>query len=361
MDNELSVAIGADDSLPREADLRAGPCVRNAARAQTPSPVRTVVSVIVPCFNEEEVLPLLVERLAGLARSLDAEMNCDAEFLFVDDGSLDRTWELICQYAQRDRRVRGVRLSRNFGQQAALTCGYALAAGEAVVCLDADLQDPPELVPEMVAAWRRGADVVYAVRRQRPGESAFKLASAKAFYWLMGKLAGKHVRPGVSEFRLMSRRSVEALLALRERHRFLRGLAGWLGFPSAEVHYDRCPRAAGQTKWPLRKLVRLAWDAIVSFSQAPLRLAYYFAIVLPLPFLVYLCWRVVMHVWSGTPLVVGESFLLLAVIVFGAANLCTQAILGQYVGRIHQQGLGRPLYVIRECVGEEPASSAGSR
>ena len=313
---------------------------------------RVLISVIVPCYNEQDVLPLLVERLRQLARNLDAEMDCDIEVILVDDGSRDETWNHICSFADDDVRIRGARLSRNFGQQAAMTCGYALADGDAVVCLDADLQDPPEVVPKMVMRWQEGADVVYGVRRKREGETRFKLGTAKFFYWLIRKLGAVHVRAESGDFRLMSRRAVDELLRLGETNRFLRGMVGWLGFPAAEVLYERRGRAAGKTKWPLGKMIRLAADAIVSFSQAPLRLAYHLATTLSLVFLAYLAWRMVAHLWFDEPLASEGLMVLLAVVVFGAANLLGQAILGEYVGRIHQQSLGRPLYIVQERTGQ---------
>jgi len=315
---------------------------------------RPLISVIVPCYNEQEVLPLLVERLRQLARTLAAEMDCDTEIVLVDDGSGDGTWSQIQSYADDDERIRGARLSRNFGQQAAMTCGYALANGDAVVCLDADLQDPPEVVPEMVMCWQEGADVVYGVRRKREGETRFKLGTAKFFYWLIRKLGAVHVRAESGDFRLMSRRAVDELLRLGETNRFLRGMVGWLGCPAAEVLYERQGRAAGKTKWPLRRMIRLAADAIVSFSQAPLRLAYHLATTLSLVFLAYLAWRMVAHLWFDEPLASEGPMVLLAVVLFGAANLLGQAILGEYVGRMHQQSLGRPLYIVQERTGPSP-------
>ncbi len=313
---------------------------------------RVLISLIVPCYNEQEVLPILIEQLQVLARTLDAEWDCDSEIVLVDDGSADGTWGQICRFAADDR-VRGARLSRNFGQQAALTCAYALARGDAVVCLDADLQDPPEIVPEMVQRWRDGFDIVYAVRRTRRGEHALKLGTAAFFYWLIRKLGARHVRAAAGDFRLMSRRSVDALLGLREASRFIRGLVGWIGFPSTELYYDRQPRAAGATKWPLWKMVRLAADAIVAFSPAPLRLAYHASWSLSLVFLGYLAWLLVARDWPGQSAMWPDegAAVLLAVVLFGAANLLGQAILGEYVGRIHQQSLGRPLYIVQELAG----------
>jgi len=321
---------------------------------------RPLISLVVPCYNEEEVLPLLIERMTQLATSLDAEFACDTQVVLVDDGSRDGTWDQIRQFVLCDGRILGVRLSRNFGQQAALTCGYAFATGSAVVSLDADLQDPPEVVLEMVSHWHKGFDVVHGVYHRRQGESMFKLATAKLFYWLIRKLGVKHVRAQAGEFRLMSRRSVDALLKMGETDRFLRGMVGWMGFPAAEVRFERPPRAAGKSKWPARKMIRLAIDAIVAFSRFPLRLAYYSALALSLAFLGYFGYSVVAHVWADRPLDISGWVVLLAVVAFGASNLLGQALLGEYVGRIHEQCRGRPLYVVQELTdGGPPQSSAG--
>ncbi|NQT16055.1 MAG: glycosyltransferase family 2 protein [Planctomycetes bacterium] len=319
---------------------------------------RPLISLVAPCYNEEEVLPLLIEQMTQLAANLDAEFGCDTQVVLVDDGSRDGTWDQIRRSVVCDGRILGVRLSRNFGQQAALTCGYALARGDAVVSLDADLQDPPEVVVEMVARWREGFDVVHGVHHQRQGETVFKVATAKLFYWLIRKLGVNHVRAQAGEFRLMSRRSVDALLKMGETDRFLRGMVGWMGFPAAEVHFERPPRAAGKSKWPAREMVRLAIDAIVSFSRLPLRLAYYSALGLSLAFLGYFGYLLAVHVWAGGPLDVSGLVLLLAVVAFGASNLLSQALLGEYTGRIHEQCRGRPLYIVQDLTDGGPLQSS---
>jgi dolichol-phosphate mannosyltransferase len=321
---------------------------REDAGGETP---RAVVSLVVPCFNEHDVLPLLIARLEELAAQLAAEQDCDADIVLVDDGSTDDTWAGIQAAAAADARIRGARLSRNFGQQAALTCGYELAFGDAVVCLDADLQDPPEVVLEMVARWRAGFDVVYGVRRRRLGETAFKRGTARCFYWLIRRLGAVHVRAAAGEFRLLSRRAVDAVRQLGETDRLLREMVGWIGFPATDVLYDRQPRAAGETKWPVHRMLRLALDGIVASSRAPLRWAFYLAVGLSLVFLGYLSWRWAAHAWLDKPLAGMDSAVLLSVIVFGAANLLGQAVLGEYVGRIHRQSLRRPLYIVQEVVG----------
>jgi len=305
---------------------------------------RRTISIVVPCFNEEEALPLLTPRLSSLGDQLEQDHN--VEILMVDDGSADQTWALIRDYAQKDCRVRGVSLSRNFGQQAALTCGYDAAVGDAIVCIDADLQDPPEVVLEMVSKWQEGADVVYAIRRSRTSESAFKTTTAGLFYRLIRGMGARHVREDSGDFRLMSRRALDALNKLREQHRFIRGMVGWLGFRTAEVHYDRGPRVAGVTKYPFRRMMRFAVDATVSFSSFPLRLAYLLSAGLSLIFCGYLLYSTFMHAFFGQSVVPGWFSLVILVIAFGAINLVCLGIIGEYVGRIFEQVKERPLYLV---------------
>ncbi len=344
------------EEASRDPNHRCGGTSHTNARVdRDPAGGRPLVSFVVPCYNEAEVLPLLMDALTRSAARLDAEFGCDAEFVLVDDGSSDGTWGQICELAAREPAVVGARLSRNFGQQAAMTCGYALAKGDAVVCLDADLQDPPEVALKMVSRWREGYDVVYGIHHQRQGETRFKRITAALFYWLICKLGAEHVRAQAGEFRLMSRRSVEALLRMEETDRFVRGLVGWIGFPAAEVHYQRPPRAAGRTKWPVGKMVRLATDAIVSFSRLPLRLAYYGAAALSLAFVGYFGYLLTARAWSGRPLDVPGWVLLLAVVSFGATNLLSQALLGEYVGRIQDQCRRRPLYIVQDITGGKPS------
>jgi dolichol-phosphate mannosyltransferase len=310
---------------------------------------RPLVSIVVPCYNEEEVFPLLRQALADLAKQL---VEYDTEFILVDDGSRDSTWQQIRAFAAEDQRVRGVALSRNFGHQAALSCAYDLAAGDAVISMDADLQDPPEVVKEMLRHWRQGADVVYAIRSRREGESHFKLWTARLFYRLLQALAGTRIPMESGDFRLLSRRGLDALNGLREQHRFIRGLVGWIGFRTAEVYYERKARAAGTTKYHLRKMVLLAMDAIVSFSQAPLRLAYWGGFGLAAAFMGYIVYVAVMALFFDAPLVPGWTSLIFTVIAFGSVNLVCLGVIGEYVGRIYEQSKKRPLYLISERAGK---------
>lgn len=317
---------------------------------------RRRLSFVSPCFNEEATLPLLRDALTSLLDRLAA--SYDVEAILVDDGSRDRTWSLIREYAEKDPRFKGIALSRNFGHQAALCCGYDWAAGDAVISMDADLQDPPDVVLEMLEKWEEGADIVYAVRDSRAGESAFKLATASFFYRLVHALGAGHVRSDAGDFRLMSRRSLDALRSLPEYHRFLRGMVGWIGFRTAEVHYARAPRRAGTTKYTLRRMVRFAMDAVVSFSIMPLRLAYVGGAILSLGVLGYLGYALIQYLFFGVSLVAGWTSLILAIVGFGTMNLVCLGILGEYVGRIYEQSKQRPIYLVSESSAPPPPHSA---
>jgi dolichol-phosphate mannosyltransferase len=320
-----------------------------------------LISLVVPCYNEAEVFPHLRAALVDLASRLEPRYR--VEFVLVDDGSRDATWDLIVAFAAADPRVRAAALSRNFGHQTALTGGYDLARGDAVVSLDADLQDPPEVILQMIDEWQKGADVVFAIRSSREGETAFKRWTASVFYRLIRALGQTAAPANSGDFRLMSRRSVAALRQLREKHRYLRGLVGWIGFRTSRVEYDRKPRRAGVTKYPLRKMLAFALDAIVSSSALPLRLTYILAVVAALPFIGYLFYALVMHLFFGVELVTGWSSLILAVVTFGSLILFCLGLIGEYVGRIYEQSKDRPLYLVREVLDQvrEDGSANGAR
>ncbi len=311
---------------------------------------KQTISLIVPCYNEAEAFPFLQKGLTDLANRLATEF--DIEIILVDDGSRDATWQRIIELSSLDDRVLGIQLSRNFGHQASLTCGYQAASGDAIVCMDADLQDPPEVILEMVDKWQEGADVVYSVRESREGETKFKLLTAHLFYRLIRLLGANYIQKDSGDFRLLSRRSLNALLAMPEQHRFIRGMVGWIGFSTAEVRYQRKARVAGITKYPTAKMLRLSTDAIVSFSLAPLRLAFYSAFALAAFFMTFFAYVQTMHFAGGEAITQGWPSLFLAVIGFGFANLISLAILGEYVGRIHEQSKQRPLYLIQEVVSQ---------
>ena len=316
---------------------------------------RQLISLVVPCYNESEVFPYLEQAMTALADRLQGEF--DVEIVLVDDGSRDSTWGLIEQFGRRDTRVRGIALSRNFGHQAALTCGYDLARGDAVVCMDADLQDPPEAVEDMVEKWKQGYDLVQAVRIEREGETRFKLWTAVMFYRVIRMLGASEVRANTGDFRLMSRRAIAALGQMREYHRFIRGMVGLVGFRTTEIQYRRKPRRAGTTKYPLRKMLNFAADAIVSFSTVPLKLSFIAAVFISLVVVAYLVFSAVNHFYFGAFLQPGWSSLILAIAMLGATNLICVGILGEYIGRIYEQVKQRPIYFVQDTTptGSDPA------
>lgn len=297
------------------------------------------LSVVVPIYNEEENIPELCRRLVatleGAVRSF--------ELVLVDDGSRDRSWALIAELASRDARVKGLRFSRNFGHQMAFTAGLDHATGEAVVIMDADLQDPPELVPELLARWRDGFEVVYAVRSARAGETAFKRFTAAAFYRLLQRITQVDIPVDTGDFRLMGRRAVAAFRRLPERHRFTRGLVSWLGFPQTGVPYARAARRAGVTKFGLRRMLRFATDAITSFSSLPLQLASWLGAAACGGAAV---WLVLALLGGGEGL--RAALLPVALVMLAGVQLLAIGLLGTYVGRILDEVKGRPLYLVQE-------------
>jgi glycosyltransferase involved in cell wall biosynthesis len=305
---------------------------------------RPEISVVIPIFNEEEVFPTLRDRLVELTSKLGTEW----EVVFVDDGSRDRSLELLRSAAAEEARYRVLSFSRNFGHQRAITAGVDAARGKAVVVMDADLQDPPEVVVEMVEKWREGFDVVYGRRRTREGETFFKLVTAKIFYRLFAAMIPIEVPLDAGDFRLLSRRVVLTMRSLRETHRFVRGLVAWAGFRQTAVEYDRAARAAGTTKYPLRKMISFAFDGIASFSVLPLRAATYLGLFVGLVSIIYgivavITWAVGVTVPGWTTTVVLVSFLF-------SVQLIMTGVLGEYVGRIYEQVKRRPLYVVAERI-----------
>lgn len=298
-----------------------------------------LLSVVAPLFNEEATLTEFHRRLSEI------DYPCEVEFVLVDDGSRDGTPAMLASLARADARVRPIRLSRNFGHQAALTAGVDLAAGDVVVTIDADLQDPPELIMELISAWRAGGDVVFAVRRTRPGEAWYRALAISVFYRVFGKLAQVEYKRNSGDFRLMDRVAVDSLKCLRERNRFLRGMSAWVGFEQRDVLYDRDVRFAGASKYPLRKLFRLGIDALLSFSYMPLRLAAvlgsFMALIafLAIPAIVLL--RLI-----GQYEVRGIASVHILILFVGGLQLMTLGIIGEYLGRNYDETKARPLYVI---------------
>lgn len=303
------------------------------------------ISLVVPIFNEEENLEELYRRVTAVMETAEETY----ELLLVDDGSRDSSWEIISGLAAADARVRGVRFSRNFGHQMAFSAGLDHARGEVVVIMDGDLQDPPELIPEFLARWRQGFEVVYGVRASRPGETVFKRWTAAGFYRLLHRATSIHIPIDTGDFRLMGPRAVAAFRRLTERHRFTRGMVSWLGFPQVGVPFERPVRARGETKYPLRALVRLAMNGLLSFSLLPLQLAGWagsLTVVLAgCGLLGGIGWRLL----GGT---VPFTWLLLGAVLFlGGVNLLALGVLGSYLGRVFEQVQGRPLYLVQETVG----------
>lgn len=313
-------------------------------------PGTAMLSVVVPCYNEQDVIGVTMPRLLAMA---DGLVDVQTELVFVDDGSRDQTLRLLKGWAARDARIKVLSFARNFGHQVAVTAGIEAATGDAVVLIDADLQDPPEVVPEMVAKWREGYDVVYGTRTERAGESAFKRATAKAFYRVMNRLSDIPIPLDTGDFRLMSRRVVDALRAMPERDRFVRGMVSWVGFRQVALPYRRAQRAAGVTKYPLAKMLRFALDGLLSFSTKPLQMAITLGVAssgVAFAGIVYaLVVRLATDRW-----VEGWAALFIAIMFLGGVQLVTVGILGEYVGRIYNEVKRRPLYVIGETVGLDP-------
>jgi dolichol-phosphate mannosyltransferase len=314
------------------------------------------VSIVVPAFEEAPSLPELHRRLAAVA---DAEPTYDFEFVIVDDGSHDDTVSVLRRLRDADPRVRYVSLSRNFGHQAALSAGLDRAQGDAVVFLDADLQHPPEVVRDLLRSWESGAHVVNTVRRGLGDASMMKRAARGAFYRVVNLLADVRIQPGSADFRLLDRKAADALRAIHERARFVRGLVHWIGFRQATVAYDEDARFAGRPKYSLRKSLRLALDGIFSFSTVPLHVATAAGLVVSLGALVYAGYAVYMKVVAREA-VQGWSSLLITTLFLGGVELTTLGILGTYVARIYDEVRRRPLYLVSDEAGAEPAQRSSS-
>lgn len=318
--------------------------------------VRDSLSVVVPCFNEESVLSITHERLRA---ALDA-IGMPWEILYVDDGSRDRTREILLVLAATDERVKVISLSRNFGHQIAVTAGLNHAAGSAVVLIDADLQDPPEVIGRMVEKWREGYDVAYGLRTERAGESRFKRWTAQVFYRLINRLSDVSIPLDVGDFRLLSRRAVDAFNAMPECDRFVRGMVAWVGFKQVAVPYSRDKRHAGESKYPLRKMIRFALDGIVSFSDAPARFATTVGFVsLAIAALVSL--QVFIAYFFARDTVPGWTSTFLAITFLGGVQSLCIGILGEYIARIYREVKRRPLYVVAATANLSAAADAPVR
>jgi len=304
-------------------------------------------SIVVPLFDEEETLPALVSRL----RELMGELDGPAEVVMVDDGSRDATYRLMAEANGQDARFKIIQLSRNFGHQLAITAGMDAAAGQAVIVMDADLQDPPQVILEMAAKWQEGYEVVYAVRERREGERLFKTATASLFYGLLHRIAEIEQPVEVGDFRLVDRKALDAFLQMRETNRYVRGMFSWIGFRQVAVPYTRASRHAGTTKYTLRRMLRFASDGIIGFSTAPLRLALGMGLFLAVVALGYGALAVALKLAGLSYDVPGYASLLVTMTFLSGVQLIVIGMVGQYVARIYDEARGRPLYLVRETRG----------
>lgn len=304
------------------------------------------VSIIIPCHNESGNLATLYARVCAV---MD-EAGEPWEMICINDGSGDDTLLQLIALHHQDRRVRVIDLSRNFGKEAALTAGLDAAQGEAAIPLDADLQDPPELIPELLAQWREGFDVVNAVRLSREGESWLKRASAHVFYRIINRMSDVEIPPDTGDFRLLSRPVLDALQALPERRRFMKGLFAWVGFRSTNVYYHRAPRHAGKTTWNYWRLWNLAVEGVTSFSQVPLQLAAYLGFVVSLLAFLYAVWLIISTLAYGNP-VKGYPSMMVTLLFLGGVQLMALGVIGEYLGRIYEESKQRPVYLVRQAWG----------
>lgn len=307
-------------------------------------PVRPVYSIVAPVFNEEETLPHFYERVIEIME----QMGESFELLLINDGSHDRSYRIMQELHERDPRVHAIDFSRNFGHQIAISAGLDHAQGQAVIIMDTDLQDPPEVIPDLAGRWKEGAEVVYAQRARRLGESRFKLITASAFYSLIGRITSIKIPRNTGDFRLLDRRVVDVLIKMREQHRFMRGLSAWVGFRQEAVLYERKERFAGETKYPLSKMIRFSMDAITSFSHVPLKLATTFGFFLAGLSLLGIVVAAIARIFFGV--ITGQASTLVLVLFLGGVQLIFLGILGEYLGRIYDEVRARPLYIVREIL-----------
>ena len=317
---------------------------------------KPLLSIVVPVYNERQCLPGLYERINSVLKSVAVE----SELVLVDDGSKDGSDEWIASLALRTTNVRAVRLSRNFGKEAALTAGIDHASGDAVDSLDADLQDPPELIPQMLQAWHEGADVVAMRRRTRAGETFTKRASAHVFYRLLNRISETDIPPDTGDFRLISRKAVNALAGLHERNRYMKGLFAWIGLPTTVIEYDRAPRNAGQSQLSYLRLLRLAFEGITSFSIAPLRLATLAGATTALTGILFAGWIVVKTLVLGEP-TPGYPSLIALITFLGGVQLVSIGLLGEYMGKTYFEAKQRPVYLVRDVLQTRPAQLTQTR
>jgi glycosyltransferase involved in cell wall biosynthesis len=302
--------------------------------------MKPVYSIVIPVFNEIEVLDTLYSRMTTMLEKL----NEPWEIILIDDGSSDGSSEIMRNLSERDPRIRVIFFSRNFGHQIAVTAGMDHALGDAIVVIDADLQDPPDVIPELIEKWREGYEVVFAVRQEREGETWFKKTTASLFYRLIYKITDVKIPLDTGDFRLYDRKVVDVMKKMREKHRFLRGMSSWVGYRQIGVPYNRAKRFAGSTKYPFKKMIKLAWNAITGFSYVPLQLAMVLGFIVALLSIVMIPIVIIVRLSSGNELL-GQATTLISTLFLGGVQLICLGILGEYVGRIYDEVKDRPLYV----------------
>ncbi|WP_322487760.1 glycosyltransferase family 2 protein [Chloroflexus sp.] len=325
------------------------------------SDVQPTFSVVAPVYNEEQLIAEFCRRVIAALEPLREPF----ELVLVNDGCRDRSPEIMRELHERDPRIKVINFSRNFGHQIAITAGTDYAAGKAVIVIDSDLQDPPEVIPDLIARWREGYQVVYGVREEREGETWFKKTTAAIFYRLIVRITNVKIPVDTGDFRLIDRKVVDTLKRMREHHRFMRGLSAWVGFRQTGVPYRRHARTAGTTKYPLRKMLRFALDGITSFSYLPLQLATYLGFIVAAISMIFLLVVFVMRLANpaaAEPAFYGQASTLVSVLFLGAVQLISLGIIGEYVGRIYDEVKGRPLYIVAETLGiaEPDATSAAA-
>jgi dolichol-phosphate mannosyltransferase len=310
-----------------------------------------LISLVIPCYNEEESI---LQTCAELAETMK-NTGEDFELIFVDDGSKDKTLQILKEQQLQNSKIRILSFSRNFGHQIAVTAGIDHAKGQAVILIDADLQDPPELIPEMIKKWKEGYDVVYGQRHLRKGETYFKRITARFFYRFLNRLSEVPIPLDTGDFRLMDKKVVEELKKMREHHRFIRGMVSWIGYKQIPILYDRRPRFAGKSKYPLRKMLRFTMDGIVSFSATPLKVATWFGFFTAFLSLIGIIYVIYIRLRSNN-WVAGWATTIIAIMFFSGVQLITVGIIGEYVGRIHRESKQRPLYILKDKIGYEEST-----
>jgi dolichol-phosphate mannosyltransferase len=308
-----------------------------------------LISIVVPCFNEQEVFVETNRRLNAVMSQLSVEQY-DYEIIYVNDGSTDQTLSLIKQALTEDKHLKCLSFSRNFGHQIAITAGLDACKGAAAVVIDADLQDPPAVILQMINQWEQGFDVVFGKRKDREGESSFKLLTAKYFYKLINRLSDVDIPRDTGDFRLMDRNALDHFLQMRESYRFVRGMVAWIGFNQTFVEYDRESRFAGETKYPLKKMLRLASDAILSFSNTPLKIATFVGFITSIAAFIGIIYSLYVRLFTKS-WVDGWAFLMIAILLIGGIILIVLGVIGEYVGRIYGEIKQRPLYIVKDKLG----------